>query len=92
MGQPKEFEMPGKGKILMGKGPVKRPTPVKPKPDGAKKRALPMPKPKPGEPAPKGEKQQRSIFDTPKRNPRNPIGGAGSIKRKPVMPPKKGGR
>lgn len=113
MGQPKEFEMP-KGKILMGKGPIKRPEPVKPKPkggivdpkrksmpDGEKKRALPMPKPKPGKPAPKGGKVfERKLEDTsqkgfgamPKRNPRNPIGGAGSIKRKPVMPPKKGGR
>lgn len=80
MGQPKEFAMPGKGKILMGKGPVKRPTPVKPKPDGEKKRALPMPKPKEG-------KERRSIFDTQKA-----ISKGGSTKRKPVMPPKKGGR
>lgn len=49
-----------KGKILMGKGPVKRPAPVKPKPKGGivdpkrnpkpdgKKRPVPMPKPIPG--------------------------------------------
>jgi hypothetical protein len=61
MGKPKEFKMP-KGKILMGKGPVKKPGPIKPNPKGGivdpkrkelvdkKKRALPMPRPKPGKP------------------------------------------
>jgi hypothetical protein len=110
MGKPKEFEMP-KGKILMGKDPIKRPEPVKPKPkggivdpkrkpkpDGAKKRALPMPKPKPGEPAQKREKQRRDIFDTQKKQrsifdtPKGISNRGGSIKRKPVMPPKKSGR
>jgi len=40
MGRPKEFKMP-KGKILMGKAPVKRPTPVVPKKLGKTKPVQP---------------------------------------------------
>ena len=85
-----------KGKILMGKGPIKRPTPVKPKPlakpvpRNEKKRALPMPKPKPGEnkkralPMPKAQdgKQRRSTVEASKSISYR----GGSLKKKPVMP------
>jgi hypothetical protein len=57
-----------KGKILMGKAPGKKMTPVKPKP-------VPMPKAKSGKPAPKGGKVlERNIQDktAPKKNEARP--------------------
>jgi len=95
-----------KGKILMGKGPVKKPAPVKPSPKGmvnpGKKRALPMPKAKPGKPAPKGgtvierklennEQRKGGPLSLAELRKRNTIGGAGSVKTKPVMP-RRGGK
>jgi len=94
MGKPKEFKMPGKGKILMGKAPGKKMTPVKPKP-------VPMPKAKSGKPAPKGGKVlERNIQDNEqKKNEARPK-NRGEAKRsmpsflrktKPVMP-RRGGK
>lgn len=89
MGKPKEFEMP-KGKILMGKGPVKKPAPVGKKPAPVGPKRPPM---KPKTPVkPRTIEERKFIMDQLRKNPVRPApkGGAGSIKKKPVMPKKAG--